>query len=74
MRKEVCTVDECLVVISVIVFNILQFDEKVCSDWHLYAVDYCLSVKKLGYGVYMIPIVGYHKSIGYPFTENIIQC
>ncbi len=40
----------------------LQFDEEVCDDWHLYAVDYCLSVEKLGYNAYVIPMYVYHRS------------
>lgn len=62
--ERVQTLDECLVIIPKSVFNVLTFDEKVCDDWHLYAVDYCLSVKKLGLGIYAIPIFIYHRSMG----------
>jgi GT2 family glycosyltransferase len=68
--EKVQTVDECLIIISKTVFNILQFDEKVCSDWHLYAVDYCLSVKKLGFDSYVIPIFAYHKSLGHSMSKK----
>ena len=67
---KVQTVDECLVIIPKSVFNILQFDEKVCNDWHLYAVDYCLSVKRLGFDSYVIPVFIYHKSSGYSISEK----
>lgn len=61
---EVQTLDECLVIIPKSVFDVLQFDEKVCDDWHLYAVDYSLSVTRLGYKVYVIPMFIYHRSTG----------
>ena len=68
--EKVQTVDECLIIIPKTVFGILQFDEKVCSDWHLYAVDYCLSVKKLGFDSYVIPIFAYHKSLAYSMSKK----
>lgn len=67
---KVQTVDECLIIIPKPVFNILQFDEKVCNDWHLYAVDYSLSIRKLGYNIYVIPIYIYHLSIGFKSEEK----
>jgi len=67
---EVQTVDECLTIIPKSVFNKLQFDENTCNDWHLYAVDYCLSVKKLGFDSYVMPIFVYHKSSGYSMSEK----
>lgn len=67
---KVQTVDECLIIIPKTVFTILQFDEKVCSDWHLYGVDYCLSVERLGFDTYVIPILAYHKSLGYSMSEK----
>lgn len=62
--EKVQTLDECLVIIPKSVFKSLQFDEKICDDWHLYAVDYCLSVKRMGYDVYVIPMYVYHLSPG----------
>ncbi|MDI6641957.1 MAG: glycosyltransferase, partial [Elusimicrobiota bacterium] len=59
--EPVQTVDECLIIIPRHVFNILRFDEKVCNGWHLYAVDYCLSVRKISLEVYVIPMFIYHK-------------
>ncbi|GAG29809.1 unnamed protein product, partial [marine sediment metagenome] len=50
--EKVQTVDECLIIIPRPVFDILPFDEKVCDDWHLYAVDYSLGVARLGLGVW----------------------
>jgi GT2 family glycosyltransferase len=62
--EPVQTLDECLVIIPKSMFDIFQFDEKICIDWHMYAVDYCLSVQKEGLGVYAIPMFIYHKSTG----------
>ena len=64
------TLDECLFIIPQNVFKILKFDEEVCDDWHLYAVDYCLSVKNLGYEVYVIPLSGHHKSQGNSLSKE----
>ncbi len=67
---KVQTVDERLTIIPKSVFAKLQFDENACNDWHLYAVDYCLSVKRLGFDSYVIPIFIYHKSSGYSMSEK----
>jgi len=64
--EKVHTVDECLVIIPRTVFDMLQFDEEVCDDWHLYAVDYSLSVALLGLDVYAIPAFIHHRSTGIP--------
>ena len=58
------TLDECLAVVPRKVFADLKFDEKICNDWHLYTVDYCLSVRKLELYAYAIPMLIYHKSRG----------
>ncbi len=67
---KVQTVDECLMIIPKSVFNKLRFDEDTCDNWHLYAVDYCLSVKRLGFDSYVMPIFVYHKSSGYSMSEK----
>ena len=63
---KVQTLDECLIIIPKSIFNVLQFDDKMCDDWHLYGVDYCLSAKKMGFEVYTIPMNIYHLSTGVP--------
>lgn len=67
---KVQTLDECLFIIPQKIFKILKFDEEVCDDWHLYAVDYCLSVKNLGYEAYVIPLSGHHKSQGNSLSKE----
>ncbi|MGC8979250.1 glycosyltransferase [Caldisericum sp.] len=72
------TLDECLVIIPKAVFQILKFDEEVCEGWHLYAVDYCLSAKKMNMNAYVIPMPIYHRSLSilssqyYQTIEKII--
>lgn len=62
--EPVQTLDECLVIVPRSTFDILKFDEKTCDGWHLYAVDYCLSAKERGFGVYVFPMEIYHLSKG----------
>jgi hypothetical protein len=67
---EVQTLDECLFIIPKNVFDKLKFDEEVCSGWHLYAVDYSLSVKMLNFKIFVLPLFLYHKSYGYSFSDD----
>ena len=62
--ERVQTVDECLFIIPKTVFDRLKLDEGVCSDWHLYSVDYSLSAANLGLEAYVLPLDIYHVSSG----------
>ncbi len=64
--ESVQTLDECLIIIPAAVFKEMPFDGATCSDWHLYAVDYCLSARERGEGVFVIPKCIYHRSTGEP--------
>lgn len=66
--EEVLTIDECLIIIPNNLFKKIQFDEIICDNWHLYASDYCLTIKKLGYKSYVLPMDGYHASPGSSFS------
>lgn len=68
--KKVQTLDECLIIVPKKIFEKIQFDEGTCENWHLYATDYCLTVKKAGYDAYVLPAGGYHVSPGYSFSEE----
>lgn len=68
--EKVQTLDECLLIIPKHVFNNLKFDEKTGYGWHLYGVDYCLSVKMLDLDVYVLPTSVHHKSSGDPFSNE----
>ncbi len=58
------TLDECLVLIPKNIFERSPFDETTCDGWDLYAVDYCLSAKRNGLGVYVLPMMVHHGSKG----------
>ena len=64
------TFDECFFVIPKNVFEMVKFDEKVCDGWHLYAVDYCLSVKEMKFLVCVVPISLYHRSVAGSFSKE----
>ncbi|MEN6330237.1 MAG: glycosyltransferase [Methanobacteriaceae archaeon] len=70
---RVQTVDECLFVIPHNRFNEIELDELVCDGWHLYAVDFSLSVAVQGYDVYVFPFSLYHKSRGYSLSRDYFQ-
>lgn len=58
------TLDEQVLMIPAEVFSRLQFDEVACDNWHLYGVDYALSVGALGLKTYVLPLSAHHKSPG----------
>jgi hypothetical protein len=62
--RSVQTVDELMVIVPTAVFRRLQFDPIACDDWHLYGVDYSLSVRRLGLRAWVLPVVVRHKSSG----------
>jgi hypothetical protein len=66
---EVQTLDECLIIVPENIFNEHKFDEEVCDDWHLYSVDYCLSIKRLGYRAFVLPCPAHHRSPGYSMSS-----
>jgi GT2 family glycosyltransferase len=71
--EKVQTIDECVIIIPRSVFEQQKFDEEVCDHWHLYAVDYCLSVKKISLSAYVIPQIVYHYSGGIA-DKNYYRC
>ncbi len=62
--ERVQTLDECLLIIPSNVFEQLKFDDKSCDNWHLYGVDYCLTVAEQGLSAYVLPLPIYHQSAG----------
>lgn len=56
------TLDECLIIIPSDIFKLQEFDEEICDNWHLYAVDYCLNLVPLGLYPYVLPLNIYHRS------------
>jgi hypothetical protein len=70
---RVQTLDECLFIIPTSIFKMLKFNEELCDDWHLYAVNYCLEIMKLGFYVYVLPLSLYHRSSGFSISEKYYQ-
>jgi len=66
ISEAVCvqTVDELLLVVPAEVFERTKFDEVTCSDWHLYGVDFSLSIQISGYKTYVLPFSAFHLSDG----------
>lgn len=62
--EPVQTLDELLVIIPKSVFDENPFDEATCSGWDLYAVDYCLCIRRAGFEVCVIPLPVNHGSRG----------
>jgi len=63
-RTECEVVDECFFGGYTDNFVKYPFDESLCNNWHLYAVDRCLNARVMGYSVYICPITLIHKSKG----------
>ena len=63
--EPVQTLDECLVLIPKKVFDSRSFDEVICNGWDLYAVDYSLSIRQVGLGVFVLPLMIHHRSKGH---------
>lgn len=58
------TADELLLIVPAAEFRAQSFDEETCGGWHLYAVDYCLSARRRGLEVYVLPLLVRHLSGG----------
>lgn len=72
--EKVQTIDECVIIIPRSVFMKLKFDEAVCDHWHLYAVDYSLSVKKIKSFAYALPLTVNHHSRGGVADKYYYRC
>lgn len=69
--ERVQTLDECLIIVPKQIFRLLKFDETTCEGWHLYSVDYCLSVLQMGLDVFVIPMSLHHLSSGVKAKDRI---
>jgi hypothetical protein len=68
--ERVQTLDECLMIIPRSVFDVAKFDGETCDGWHLYAVDYCLSLDSLGLNTYVLPMYVYHASAANSMSDS----
>ena len=68
---KVQTLDECLLIVPRSVFDKLQFDEEVFDGWDCYGADYCLDVRQLALGAYVVPGSCSHSCLrgGYQIWE-----
>lgn len=51
-----------------------NFDENICNNWHLYAVEVCLYARKTGHMIWVAPIQMHHSSFGnisLSYMENL---
>lgn len=74
--QEFDNVDECFFGGTTEGFRKNPFDEEICNDWHLYAVERCLNAKVNGHKVYACDIRLIHKSkgrISHGFNVNLYQ-
>lgn len=67
---KVQTLDECLMIIPKEIFENHPFDDETCDGWHLYGVDYCLTLKTLGYNNYVLPLTIHHHSNASSYNEE----
>lgn len=61
---EVSSVDEGIFGMLKETWNKRNFEEKLCDDWHLYAVESCLWARENGAHVFVAPIQVHHFSNG----------
>lgn len=74
--QEFDTVDECFFGGTTQCFRKYPFDEALCDDWHLYAVERCLNTKVNGNNVYACDISLIHNSVGrisHGFNVNLYR-
>lgn len=62
--KEMDTIDECFFGGTTKNFQEYPFDEKLCNNWHLYAVERCLNARINGNHAYACDVSLVHKSRG----------
>lgn len=61
---EVSCVDECFFGMTRATYEMHHFDEILCDNWHLYAVEQCLYHRANGGKVYVFPLQVHHSSRG----------
>lgn len=62
---EVSCIDEGLFGMMKSTYQVHPFDEELCDNWHLYAVEQCLWARKNGNHVYSYPLQIHHFSRGH---------
>ena len=62
--RPVVTLDELMLIIPRKAFQQVQFDPIACPGWHLYGVEFCLSVLRKRLRPYVLPTNVWHRSPG----------
>lgn len=68
---EVDTVDECFFGMKRFLVECLKFNEEVCDNWHMYAVEMCIHNRTLQGCNYVLNVDITHTSPGYVSYEYI---
>ncbi len=68
--EKASTLDECLFIIPKKVHEKFPLNEKICDDWHLYAVDYVYDIKNHGFEAYLLPSILEHRSKGDSMSDS----
>ena len=66
------TLDECCVIMNKRTFTQLRFNEELCKGWHLYVVEFCIRLKRMGGTVASGNFDMKHDSIG-NVDDNYMQ-
>ncbi len=74
IAQRICqTLDEVFVVVPRETFDRIRFDERICTGWHLYSVDFCLSAGERGYKSFALPMNLHHRSPGYSMDDTFYE-
>ncbi len=68
--EKAITLDECLFIVPREVYEKYPLDEKMCPDWHLYAVEYVYRIREHDLDAYLIPSNLEHRSKGASMSEG----
>lgn len=71
--RRVRSLDECLFAFDRSVYDRVQMDEKLLTDWHLYAVEFCYAARRQGFRVVALPLAVWHLSEGLAGREYYRQ-
>lgn len=63
--QEVSCIDEAFFGMTKETWQRHHFDEELCDNWHLYAVEASLYARKQGFSVFLKPVQIHHSSLGH---------
>lgn len=71
--EKVSCLDESFFGMKKETYDMYEFNELLCDDWHLYCVEMCLRARQRGNDVFMVPIQLHHFSKG-RVSWNYMKC